>query len=434
MKGFQIITKQPKSNGIIHLSDAVSFFIGISMCSFAVIIPSYVKSYTDNKWLLALVPLIMDIGWTLPQIFSVYLEHRKKERTPIKTYFIFEIIHRISYIAIGVSILLFADNKAIALLSFYILYLASSISWGLAVPHWTDTLSVTIDDKYRADFLGKRDFVARWFGIAASFAVPLILGSSKFPTNYGYLFIVAGLFFTLGAIPIRFLHSVFPFKKKKQVQVHGFFSFAKRGIKRLFANKKLRGFLLLFWGGAVSRITSAYFTPYIIDRIIVNYPAESRTLLIGMLNTSLLIFFAIASIIVGWVIHRFKHKVAFIISLIALVLSNLLVLVFPIYPIAIVSNFFLAYFLLSSFMVPVNTIMDYTPHSVRSLRLASFNLINSISFFIFTFVIGSWLATYFDYEGAMWFVCIFAGLLLVGSFFVREQGKKGKIGNELKSS
>ena len=60
MKGFQIITKQPKSNGIIHLSDAVSFFIGVSMCSFAVIIPSYVKSYTDNKWLLALVPLIMD--------------------------------------------------------------------------------------------------------------------------------------------------------------------------------------------------------------------------------------------------------------------------------------------------------------------------------------------------------------------------------------
>ena len=52
--------KVSRRNALIHLSDAGSFFIGISLCSFAVVIPSYVKSYTGNAFLLALIPVIVD--------------------------------------------------------------------------------------------------------------------------------------------------------------------------------------------------------------------------------------------------------------------------------------------------------------------------------------------------------------------------------------
>jgi hypothetical protein len=409
-----LFKNQPVGNAFIHIFDATSFFIGMSLCSFGVIVPAYVKSYTKSVFLLALIPIIIEVGKNVPQILMVFLELKKKKRNPVFKYFLFETLHRISFILIGIGILIFVGSKTSALLAFYALFALSNLSWGLSIPNWADAVSVTLKDSTRADFMGKRDFLARVAGILASLALPFILGIGDFPYNYGYLFLISGFIFTIGAVPIKWLKTQQPFKEKNRIVPESFLKFVARGVKRLVANRKLRGYLIIFWVLAAARITHSFFTPYVLDRIISQYTENLRGVLLSGLNTSLLVFMALNSVVAGWVIHRFKHKTALFITAIALALTNSLVLIFPNYPVAIISTVFYGLFMVSIFLVVFNTILDFTPHSRRSLRLSFFNIIDMLAVVGFS-LLGGWIASMFNYEGAMWFV---VGVSLISLVFI----------------
>lgn len=83
-----------KRNVPFHFIDAASFFIGMSLCSFPVIVPAYISNYTNNAFLLALIPFIWDFGSNGIQLLSVYWSRRKDKTDPVRHYFIWETIHR----------------------------------------------------------------------------------------------------------------------------------------------------------------------------------------------------------------------------------------------------------------------------------------------------------------------------------------------------
>jgi hypothetical protein len=172
-------------NAVIHLVAAASFFVGISMCSFSVIVPAYVKTYTDNAWVLGAIPVIYSVGMSVPQIFSVYYLRRyhykgREHRNPVKEYFILELIHRSTFIFIGLSILLFADHPVAALSLFFVFFSICNIVCGFSVPVWIDMLSVTIPDNVRTMFMSLRELVGRSVGILASLTVAMILSAAAF--------------------------------------------------------------------------------------------------------------------------------------------------------------------------------------------------------------------------------------------------------------
>ena len=97
--------------------DGGTFFIGIGMCSFAVIIPSYVKSFTDSAFLLALIPVILETGMYGMQPVSTYLARHTDSTHTLRIYFIAELIHRLSFLIIGVGIFLWGHNPVTALVT-----------------------------------------------------------------------------------------------------------------------------------------------------------------------------------------------------------------------------------------------------------------------------------------------------------------------------
>lgn len=283
----------------------------------------------------------------------------------------------------------------------------------MAIPQWTDALSVTIPDGIRARFMGNRDAAARVVGIAASFAAPFILGMGGFPNNYGILFIIAGVFFTAGAFAIAALKPYREFRPHQKPG--GFIPFVKRGVKQLTEHKSLRKYLIAFWMLGVSRITYAYITPYLIHNVIVNYPMEMHDKLIGLLNTNYLIAGAVGAVLVGLTLHHWKHKNTLLLGIISLVLSNILVVIFPNLPVAIVSHYFLGYAVNMIFLAVLITVMDYSTTEKRSEKMAFFNLVNVAGIGLFS-LIGSLITTAFNFKAALLFAGAFSAIILIYGF------------------
>jgi MFS family permease len=389
-----------KRNSVLHTIDASSFFIGVSLCSFGVIIPAYVKSYTNSALLLALIPIIWECGSYIPQLFSLYFTHKRQSHNPVMSYFIFEGIHRLSFIMIGVSILLFGHNITLSLVSFYIFFILSNLSWGLSIPHWIDTLSMTIPDNIFASFIGKRDMVARFIGILSSLALPFILSLAVFPWNYGYLFLIAGVFFTGGSTAIPFLSVLYPMKREPLHKELGFVQYVKQSLKTIIGNTDLRFFLGIFWIMGVSRITNAYMSPYVIDNIIALYPEESRGMLLSWYNTSFLIAMGLSSWYMGEMAHRLKQRYTSIVGIAALSLCNFTLILFPTYVTAIAANLFLATFFNAAYLVTMTAIVDKVKPDGRSVIYAVNNTVTAVFILVFS-LIGSGVASLFKYRGAL---------------------------------
>lgn len=394
-----------RRNAAIHIVDAASFFIGVSLCSFGVIVPAYVNHYTDNAWLLGLIPVIVDFGMNVPQLFGVYFFRRPRSNgthhNPIRVYFITEFIHRFSFILIGISILVFAPDKTALLVSFYIFFIISNIVWGMAMPNWIDTLSLTIPDGERPSFMGKRDFIARVVGIISSFFLPILLSSAPFPWNYGILFLAAGFFFTAGAVPIRFFKPIHPFEEDHSGYLSGgFMNFIKKGLHLIFGNRRLLPFLAAYWALAVSRVTYAYYTPFIQSDIIRRYPENAWNGLLSLVNLSLLVFLALSAMLVGRILHRYGHRKTLVAGVAAFIVSNLAVILFPVLPVAIMGQFFLAFFMNAVYLVSLNAVMDHTPPLYRSMASSFNNIINTGAIILFSLG-GSLLAGNVGYKAAL---------------------------------
>ncbi len=396
-------------NAWMHIIDGGTFFIGTSLCSATVILPAYVKSLTDSPFLLALLPFLMEFGMYGMQPVTTWLFKKRDSEHTINIYFWTEFIHRLSYVAIAVSIFMFGHNKNLALLSFFLFWTASNISWGMAIPHWVDILTITIPDRIRADFMGKRELISRLTGVLASLAVPLILSSTAFPDNFGRLFLIAGVLFSLGALAFRSFVPLTAFKRDSEKHNESFPEFLSRGFRQIFTNKNLLPYLVVIWAMSISRLSYAYFTPYIMEKILPLYPAAQQDLLLSILNTSLLVFTALASFITGKLIHHMGHKTAMLGGALSLVAANLMILLVHNFPAALAANLFLALFMGNSYMVSLNVIMDYS-HAAERSRMMAFNNVINIGFIFVFGVIGSFIARAWGFGGALWTT---AGVMIV---------------------
>jgi MFS family permease len=414
-------------NGLVHLSDASSFFIGVSLCSFGVIIPSYAKHYSGNSFLLALIPLIVDLGMSLPQLLSVYIFKYKRRtgNTHINTtrdYFFLEFIHRFSFIAIAVSIFIFAGSPREALLSFFIFFIISNFSWGFVVPNWIDILTITIPDKSRTSFMAFRETFGRIIGIIASLSVPFILASDSFPRNYGWLFLTGGIFFTIGILPAAFFKPI----RKIPVPSHRYASFTffvKDSFRNLFKDKKLTPFLIIFWTLGVSRLTYAYYTPYIIDTSLKGLSPDSINYHIGILNFFFLVFLAVTPLVIGKIIRRIGYKRSLIMGACSLILANLIILLFHNFIIAVIGALFISIYIITSYLASLNALMDHADPDHRGALLAANNTINVFFILLFSLA-GSKIADLFGYGASLTAVIAATVLALIYTFFEKRMRTK----------
>lgn len=403
-------------NAVIHVIDGASFMVGISLCSFSVIMPSYVKNFTQNPFLLALIPFLADVGICIPQILSAFLSHKKgrqKHRSLLMNYLHPALLTRASFIAIGIAALVFSADRSAALSSFFILITLFCLALGFTNPIWINVLSMTIPDRIRSDFLGKREFLGRIIGILFSLLLPFFLSIGRFPVNYGYLFIFAGAVMCAGIFPaLMYRQTEPPMHTSPANRTVKFAEFTKNSLRTIFHNKKLLALLAIYWSLSVSRISSAFYTPYIIDNILSRQSLESSRMLLSVINFTLLLSMALASPLFGKLIRKIGHVNSIIIGIASLFIAIVIILAFPSIITAILGQVFIAIFTISAYLVSLNAVMDYAKPHDRATLSALNNSINAVFITLFT-MIGGTIATFFGFEAALIFTAVLTLAILI---------------------
>ena len=77
------IERNYRWNFAVNALDGASFWFGMSFISSTIILPLYVRHFTDNPLLIGLIPFVATAGYLVPQLFSA----NAVERAPRKKFF-----------------------------------------------------------------------------------------------------------------------------------------------------------------------------------------------------------------------------------------------------------------------------------------------------------------------------------------------------------
>jgi predicted MFS family arabinose efflux permease len=416
-----------KRNQVLHVLDGSSYLVFMSMCSVGVIMPAFVKRYSGDAFLLALIPLLFDLLAALPQPWFAYRIRRERARpggySPVKRYFAMVVLNRVWFIPFGIALFFLGGYPAAALIAFYSALALFSVFLSAASPCWIDLLSLTIPDSIRPGFMGKREMLSRIVGIASSFLVPVFLAVGAFPSNYALLFLVAGLVMVAGILPSPAYAALYPMAERAAGPIESFASFAKQGFTALFGNKRVRPFLVMFWGYSMARIGNAFFAPYIIDEVLSAYPQDRAALLLSILNMTNLLGMAVAAYASGRVIQRFGNKANLLIGAITIVAAYLAILLWHTFAAAWIGMALLSYYAVAGSQSAINGLMDSAPPEARSI-LTSFNAFINAFFMMGFYFGGSRIAGKWGYGAALAFSAVAMGALALGSaFYLIRTGK-----------
>jgi MFS family permease len=187
----QEVERNYKHNFTVNALDGAIYWFGYSFMAPAIILPLYLKHFTDNPLIFGLIPFLNTAGFLLPQLFTSNAVERapRKKIFPVNYGFFTE---RLPVLLFPVSAALFAaDQPFVALALFLLLYSWYSGGAGLIIVGWQDMIAKIIPVDRRGRFFGTTQFLGNITGFAGTLAVPVILSRFDFPTGFVILFTAA---------------------------------------------------------------------------------------------------------------------------------------------------------------------------------------------------------------------------------------------------
>lgn len=195
-----------RRNFVFFLIDGILFTVAMGIIGSTTVIPDFIRQLTDSEVLIGLSSSLFEIGWTLPQLFIAryVIRHTRK-----KWWFVGPSIPvRFIMLIFAVIIVLLGKNQpGLILGAFLICYGFAAVGDGVVGVPWADLAGSSLDERWRARFLGLMSGISGLVMLAIAPLIGTILSDAgpEFPNNYATLFGIAGVLFVLSIIPILFL-------------------------------------------------------------------------------------------------------------------------------------------------------------------------------------------------------------------------------------
>ena len=205
------------------------------------IIPAMLIDAGGTPFHIGLLTAIMLGGASLAQIFfSPYLSNKRKK----KKHLIIAIKARILSL-FGLGLLLYyyiqVNNQNHTILLIFLLISVFSLSGSFAAISYTDILGKSmLEDKRKSFFSLRQTIVSIGVFISAIFAAK-ILSAFDYPTNYAWLFIIAGGSLTIASLGFWRIKEI----SVDSIRISGIKSYIKVIMNEVRTNKKLVNYLLL---------------------------------------------------------------------------------------------------------------------------------------------------------------------------------------------
>lgn len=183
---------------ILALSgDFLFFSMGVAFFNPTVVVPVFVKTYTDSEFLVGVFSALQTLMNTVPQIWAASILTSQPRKRPV--WILSSAGGRIPLLLLILSTLLWIEtspNIVVAILAFA--YIAFYISQGLNNVIWPDLVAKVIPEGVRGRFFGLGQFISSFASVGAGFLVNWLLSNTGMTASQRWTWIWSGAFIALG--------------------------------------------------------------------------------------------------------------------------------------------------------------------------------------------------------------------------------------------
>jgi MFS family permease len=292
------VERHYKWNYAVNLLDGASFWFGASFISSSTILPLFISKLTPNPLPLGLLAVIAQSAWFLPQLFTANAVERLARRKPVIVN-LGLFTERMPLWGLIVAALLATRSPLLSMAVFFVSYAGHGIGAGIVASAWQELIARCFPVNRRGSFLGLTNFLGAGTGALGAAFSAWLLRTFPFPTNFAYTFTVAAsmilaswFFLSLTREPARAV--TVPRKSNREFLVE------LPAILRHDHN--FRRFLIARMLMALGSMGSGFVTVAVVHR----WQVPDST--VGIYTAILLLGWAAANLVFGFLADRFGHK------------------------------------------------------------------------------------------------------------------------------
>ena len=188
-------------NFTVNLIDGAAFWFGLSFISATTILPLFVSKLTTAPVWFALLAVLSQASWYLPQLFTAGATERLARKKPVVINVGF-FTERLPIWLLPVAALLAPSQPTLALLLFFLAYAWHGFGAGMIAPAWSDMIARIFPVNRRGWFFGLSSFIGTGLGVAGALVSKWMLESFPYPQNFAYTFLVAAVAITLSWVAL----------------------------------------------------------------------------------------------------------------------------------------------------------------------------------------------------------------------------------------
>ncbi len=317
------VEKNLRWNYAVNFMDGATFWFGLSFMSASTILPLYITKLTDNPFWIALLAMIAQASWYLPQLFVA----AATERQPIKKVLVVNVgffTERLPIWLLPISALVAGSNMLpLALILFFLGYASHGIGAGAVAPAWTDMLARIIPVNRRASFFGITSFIGTGLGTVGALLSGWLLIAFPFPMNFFYVFLLAATSITVSWVFIALTREPAPvIHPPNEEGVVTQLGWAKvQAI--LKGDGNFRRFLSARLLGTMAAMGAGFLTVAAIRQWDVSDG------LVGWFTAALLLGQTVGNLIAGFIADRYGHRITLLIGLLFTAAGYVLAILSP---------------------------------------------------------------------------------------------------------
>jgi MFS family permease len=188
--------KNYRWNFAVNFMDGATFWFALSFISYATILPLFVSKLTSNPLPIALLAVIGQSSWYLPQLLAAGPTERLARNKPVVVN-LGLFTERIPLWFLPIAALTSLWSPTLALVIFLLAYAAHGLGAGAIGPAWADMLARIFPVERRGRFFGITSFVGTGLGAVGAIFSGWLLGAFVFPYDFFYAFTIAAVFITI---------------------------------------------------------------------------------------------------------------------------------------------------------------------------------------------------------------------------------------------
>ncbi len=170
-------------NYTVHCLEGGLFIGGMAFVAPNTVLPKMVESLEGPTWLIAIIPMMMNLGFVAPTLFTAHLVERLHSVKPVLLFTGF--FQRFSFLGTGIVLYYYADtHPEWALAAIALAPLISGLFGGFTMTAWLELVAKTIPENRRSSVWAIRFIISSLIGIGAGKVVSFVL--EHYPGHEGY--------------------------------------------------------------------------------------------------------------------------------------------------------------------------------------------------------------------------------------------------------